>query len=294
MRFDVVTLFPELVLHASGFGITGRALERGLWALGTANPRDFAQDRHRTVDDRPYGGGPGMVMLAEPLAAALAAARTAQRNAGCSGSTVIHLSPAGRPLTHARVMELVAARDAGYVLLAGRYEGIDERLIAREVDEEIAIGDFVVSGGELPALMLIDAVVRQLPGAMNDAASAQQESFVEGLLDTPHYTRPEVYAGERVPDVLLSGHHAEIARWRRDQAVARTLARRPELLQHAQLSPQERRRLTETAATGASRTLRGASGDEAERSRSANDKAGMTSAAAPTSLPRKNERKERA
>jgi tRNA (guanine37-N1)-methyltransferase len=294
MRFDVVTLFPELVLHASGFGITGRALERGLWALGTVNPRDFAQDAHRTVDDRPYGGGPGMVMLAEPLAAALAAARAAQRDSGCSGSTVIHLSPAGRPLTHARVMELAAARDGGYVLLAGRYEGIDERLIAREVDEEIAIGDFVVSGGELPALMLIDAVVRQLPGAMNDAASAQQDSFVDGLLDTPHYTRPEVYAGERVPDVLLSGHHAEIARWRRDQAVARTLERRPELLEHAQLSPQERRRLTETAATEASRTLRGAAGNEAERSRSANDKAGMTSAAAPTSLPRKNERKERA
>src|SRR5665213_2919020 len=167
MRFDVVTLFPELVLHASGFGITGRARERGLWSLATVNPRDFAQDAHRSVDDRPYGGGPGMVMLAEPLAAALAVARAAQRDAGCSGSTVIHLSPAGQPLTHARVMQLATQRDAGYVLLAGRYEGIDERLIAREVDCEIAIGDFVVSGGELPALMLIDAIVRQLPGAMN-------------------------------------------------------------------------------------------------------------------------------
>jgi tRNA (guanine37-N1)-methyltransferase len=294
MRFDVVTLFPELVLHASGFGITGRARERGLWSLGTVNPRDFAQDAHRTVDDRPYGGGPGMVMLAEPLAAALATARATQRDAGCSGSTVIHLTPAGRPLTHARVMELAAARDSGYVLLAGRYEGIDERLIAREVDEEIAIGDFVVSGGELPALMLIDAVVRQLPGAMNDAASAEQESFVDGLLDTPHYTRPEVYAGERVPDVLLSGHHADIARWRRAQALARTAARRPELLQHAQLSAQDRRQLAESAVTDVSRNTRDAAGNEAERSRSAHDKAGMTSAAAPTSLPRKNERKERA
>ncbi|MEO6929298.1 MAG: tRNA (guanosine(37)-N1)-methyltransferase TrmD, partial [Casimicrobiaceae bacterium] len=191
MRFDVVTLFPELVLHASGFGITGRARERGLWQLGVVNPRDFAQDAHRTVDDRPYGGGPGMVMLAEPLAAAIATARKAQRDAGCGTTTVIHLSPAGQPLTHEWVMRLAAPRDSGYVLLAGRYEGIDERLIAREVDCEVAIGDFVVSGGELPALMLIDAVVRQLPGAMNDAASAQQESFVDGLLDTPHYTRPE-------------------------------------------------------------------------------------------------------
>jgi tRNA (guanine37-N1)-methyltransferase len=295
MRFDVVTLFPELVLHASGFGITGRALERGLWSLGTINPRDFAQDAHRTVDDRPYGGGPGMVMMAQPLAAALAAARDTQRGAGCAGSTVIHLSPAGRPLTHARVMQLAAARDSGYVLLAGRYEGIDERLIARDVDEEIAIGDFVVSGGELPALMLIDAVVRQLPGAMNDAASADQESFVDGLLDTPHYTRPEVYAGQRAPEVLLSGHHAEIARWRRTQALARTAQRRPELLAHAKLSAQDRKLLAEFASRGAQHAARDAPASEAERARSAIDyKAGMTSAEAPTSLPLKNERKEQA
>ena len=178
MRFDVVTLFPELIEQASAFGITDRARARGLWSLGTVNPRDFAQDAHRTVDDRPYGGGPGMVMMADPLAKALAAARAAQRNAGCKRSTVIHLTPAGTPLTHARVMQLADARDEGFILLAGRYEGIDERLIAREVDLEIAIGDFVVSGGELPALMLIDAVVRQLPGALNDAASRDRKSVV--------------------------------------------------------------------------------------------------------------------
>lgn len=295
MRFDVVTLFPELIEHASGFGITGRARERGLWSLGTVNPRDFAQDAHRTVDDRPYGGGPGMVMLAEPLAAALAKARATQRGAGCVATTVIHLTPAGQPLTHARVMQLAEARDMGYVLLAGRYEGIDERLVAREVDCEIAIGDFVVSGGELPALMLIDAVVRQLPGAMNDAASAEQESFVDGLLDTPHYTRPEVYAGDRVPDVLLSGHHAAIARWRRGQSLARTAQRRPELLARAQLSVQDTNLLAEFASAEADRKARDGTVNEAERSRPASDyKAGMTPAAAPASLPRKNERKEQA
>lgn len=294
MRFDVVTLFPEAVVAASGFGITGRARERGLWSLATVNPRDFAQDAHRTVDDRPYGGGPGMVMLAEPLAAALGAARDAQRDAGCNPSTVIHLSPAGRPLTHARVMQLATAHDAGYVLLAGRYEGIDERLIAREVDEEIAIGDFVVSGGELPALMLIDAVVRQLPGAMNDAASAEQESFVDGLLDTPHYTRPEVYAGDCVPDVLLSGHHAKIARWRRAQSLARTALRRPDLLAHAQLTAQDRKLLAEIASTETDRTARDVSPNEPERVRSGYDnKAGTTSAEAPTSRLPENERNER-
>src|SRR5690606_8049387 len=177
VRIDVVTLFPEMVAHAAGFGITGRALERGLWSLGTFNPRDFATDSYRTVDDRPYGGGPGMVMLAEPLAQALSAARAAQRESGFAATRVIHLSPSGKPLTHDHVMVLASARETGYVLLAGRYEGIDERLIAREVDEEIAIGDFVVSGGELPALMLMDAIVRQLPGALNDSRSAEQESF---------------------------------------------------------------------------------------------------------------------
>jgi len=250
MRFDVVTIFPEFVLHAAAFGVTGRARDRGLWSLGTWNPRDFTTDSYRTIDDRPYGGGPGMVMMAEPIAKALAAARAAQRDAGVGGTRTIHLSPTGRPLTHRRVAELAAAREAGYVLVAGRYEGIDERLIAREVDEEIAIGDFVVSGGELPALMMIDAVVRHLPGVLNDASSAEQESFAEGLLDCPHYTRPEVYAGERVPDVLLSGHHADIRRWRLKASLARTRARRPELLVGRKLTAEESKLLAEIEREG--------------------------------------------
>lgn len=231
MRIDVVTLFPAMVEHACGFGVTGRARERGLWQLATWNPRDFTTDAHRTVDDRPYGGGPGMVMLAEPLARSLAAARAAQAAAGVAHPRVVYLSPAGAPLTHARVKAMAEAPQAGYILLAGRYEGVDERLIAREVDEEIAIGDFVVSGGELPALMLIDAIARQLPGALNDAQSAQEDSFVAGLLDCPHYTRPEVYEGVRVPEVLLSGHHEAIRKWRLAESLKRTAERRPDLLQ---------------------------------------------------------------
>jgi tRNA (guanine37-N1)-methyltransferase len=246
MRFDVVTLFPELVEHAMRFGIPGRARERGLWTLATVNPRDFATDAHRTVDDRPYGGGPGMVMLAAPLMQALAAAQAAQHAAGYAASRVVYLSPSGVPLTHARVMAMATAAE-GVVLLAGRYEGIDERLLARAVDEEIAIGDFVVSGGELPALMLMDAVARQLPGALNDAESAVQESFVAGVLDCPHYTRPEEFEGERVPDVLLSGNHAAIRRWRRMQALGRTLQRRPDLLDRHELSREDRQLLAEFA-----------------------------------------------
>ncbi len=241
MRIDVVTLFPEMVGHATRFGVTGRALERGLWRLGVWNPRDFVTDNYRTIDDRPYGGGPGMVMLAEPLARALAAARAAQAADGCKATRTLHLSPAGTPLVHARVAELAAAADeTGFVLLAGRYEGIDERLLAREVDEEIAVGDFVVSGGELPALMLIDAIVRQRPGVLNDAESAAQDSFADGLLDCPHYTRPEEHDGERVPDVLLSGHHAAIRAWRLKQSLGRTWERRPDLLRDRVLSKEER------------------------------------------------------
>jgi tRNA (guanine37-N1)-methyltransferase len=245
VRIDVVTLFPEMVSHAARFGVTGRALERGLWRIGIWNPRDFATDSYRTIDDRPYGGGPGMVMLAEPLVKALAAARAAQSADGCAGTRTICLSPAGVPLTHRKVAELAAAAQFGYVLLAGRYEGIDERLLAREVDEEIAIGDIVVSGGELPALMLIDAMVRQQPGVLNDAQSAAQDSFVDGLLDCPHYTRPEEYRGDRVPEVLLSGNHAAIRRWRLKQSLGRTWERRAELLQARALSGDEAALLAE-------------------------------------------------
>jgi tRNA (guanine37-N1)-methyltransferase len=239
VRIDVVTLFPDMVAQAADFGVTGRARQRGLWHLGLWNPRDYTADNHRTVDDRPYGGGPGMVMLAEPLSRAIAAAKAAQVAAGVPEPTVIHLSPAGVPLTHAHVLAMAMATDAGYVLLAGRYEGIDERLLAREADEEIAIGDFVVSGGELPALMLIDAIARQLPGALNDELSAQQDSFVAGLLDCPHYTRPEVLDGVVVPAVLLSGHHADIRRWRLKQALGRTWERRPDLLVDRTLTNEE-------------------------------------------------------
>ncbi len=239
LRVDVLTLFPDLVEHATRFGVTGRARERGLWTLGVWNPRDYAPGNYRAVDDRPYGGGPGMVMLAEPLAKALAAARAAQAEAGCARSHTIYLSPAGAPLSHRRVMELATAADVGYVLLAGRYEGVDERFLGREVDEEIAIGDFVVSGGELPALMLIDAVVRQRPGVLNDEESAKQDSFVAGLLDHPHYTRPEQDGDETVPAVLLSGDHAAIRRWRLKQALGRTWERRPDLLAQRTLSREE-------------------------------------------------------
>ena len=245
MRIDVVTLFPEMIEQAVRFGVTARARERSLWGLGVWNPRDFARDNHKTVDDRPYGGGPGMVMLPGPLCEAIGAARAAQRTEGIGASRTIHLTPAGAPLTHARVVELAAASDVGYVLIAGRYEGVDERVAAREADLEIAVGDFVVSGGELPALMLIDAIVRQLPGALNDAESAAQESFVAGLLDCPHYTRPEVFEGMPVPAVLLSGNHAAIARWRKMQALGRTWERRPALLDARALTAQEQELLAQ-------------------------------------------------
>ncbi|MEO8506369.1 MAG: tRNA (guanosine(37)-N1)-methyltransferase TrmD [Betaproteobacteria bacterium] len=243
MRIDVVTLFPDMVAQVARVGVTGRALDRGLWQLGVWNPRDYTTDNHKTVDDRPYGGGPGMVMLAAPLAQAIAAAKAAQRAAGVTATRVIHLSPAGVPLTHVRVMELATAPGVGYVLLAGRYEGIDERLIQRDVDEEVAVGEFVVSGGELPALMVIDAIARQLPGALNDEQSAREDSFADGLLDCPHYTRPEVYEGRAVPEVLLSGHHEQIRRWRLQQSLQRTRQRRPDLLSCRALTKDEARLL---------------------------------------------------
>ncbi|WP_371325517.1 tRNA (guanosine(37)-N1)-methyltransferase TrmD [Dechloromonas sp. ZY10] len=229
MRFDCVSIFPEMFAAVTQSGITRRALEEGRWAWQGWNPRDFAENAWRRVDDRPFGGGPGMLMQAAPLEKAIASAKAAQSAVGVVRSRVIYLSPQGRPLTHARVMELAAA-DEGLILLCGRYEGIDERLIERCVDEEISVGDFVLSGGELPAMVLIDAVVRQLPGVLGDAASATEDSFVDGLLDCPHYTRPEVYEGQGVPAVLLSGDHKKIRRWRLKQSLQRTRERRPELL----------------------------------------------------------------
>lgn len=237
---DVVTLFPEMFVALSQSGITRRALEDGRWSLDFWNPRDFTRDVHRTVDDRPYGGGPGMVMMTEPLEKAISAAKARQSACGLASSRVVYLSPQGAPLTHQRVMRFVqAVPREGVVLLCGRYEGIDERLIERCVDEEISIGDFVLSGGEIPAMALLDAVVRQLPGVLNDADSAAQDSFVAGLLDCPHYTRPEEYDGQRVPDVLLSGHHEVIRRWRLKQALGRTWQRRPDLLDGRSLSKEE-------------------------------------------------------
>ncbi len=243
MRIEVVTLFPEMVHAAAQYGVTGRALERGLWALACRNPREFASDAYRSVDDRPYGGGPGMVMLAEPLTRAIGAARVALKAAGIAAPKVICLTPQGEPLRHERIATLAA--EAGLILVAGRYEAIDERVMEREVDLEIAVGDFVVSGGELPALLLIDAVVRQLPGVLNDAQSKVEESFVDGLLDCPHYTRPELYEDKAVPSVLLSGDHAAVARWRRKQALGRTWLRRPDLLVCRSLTEEEAKLLAE-------------------------------------------------
>lgn len=239
---DVVTLFPEMFVALSGSGVTRRALEAGRWNLELWNPRDFTEDRYRTVDDRPYGGGPGMLMLPQPLEAAIAAARTRQLSANVGRSRVIYLSPQGMLLTHQRVMQFVhdlVELNEGVVLLCGRYEGVDQRVIERCVDEEVSIGDFVVSGGEIPAMALLDAIVRQLPGVLNDAESAAQDSFFAGLLDCPHYTRPEDYEGRRVPDVLLSGHHERIRRWRLQQALGRTWQRRPELISGRVLSKEE-------------------------------------------------------
>jgi tRNA (guanine37-N1)-methyltransferase len=241
MQFDVVTLFAPMFDAITQHGISRRAVERGLFALHCWNPRYFASDNYRTVDDRPYGGGPGMVMLAEPLEKALQAARDRQQQQTGQQPKVVYLSPQGQPLTHSLVMQLKA--EPGLVLLAGRYEGVDERVIQRQVDLEVSIGDYVLSGGELGAMVLIDAIVRQLPGVLNDAGSAEQDSFVDGLLDCPHYTRPEVYEGISVPDVLLSGNHAEINRWRLKQALGRTWQRRPELLASRQLTKEESRLL---------------------------------------------------
>lgn len=237
-RADVVTIFPEMFSALAGSGMPRKGLNSGAWCLRCWNPRDFTADLHRTVDDRPYGGGPGMVMMAGPLEAAIAAAKDDQASAGISGSRVTYLSPQGRRLDHGMVRQY--STEPGLILLCGRYEGIDERVLSRCVDEEVSIGDFVVSGGELPAMLLLDAVVRHLPGVLNDAASAVQDSFVDGLLDCPHYTRPEEYGGERVPEVLLSGNHERIRAWRLEQSLGRTWRRRPDLLQGRELTRDEK------------------------------------------------------
>ncbi|AKU22165.1 tRNA (guanosine(37)-N1)-methyltransferase TrmD [Massilia sp. NR 4-1] len=231
MQFDVITLFPEMFAALTQSGVTRRAFEQRKWGLSLWNPRDFTTDNHRTVDDRPYGGGPGMVMLAKPLEATINAAKQRQIVAGLPAPRVVFMSPQGKQLTHERVMNL--KQEPGLVILCGRYEAVDQRLLDRCVDEEISLGDFVLSGGELPAMALMDAVVRQLPGALNTDASAVEDSFVNGLLDSPHYTRPENYEGVAVPPVLMGGNHAEIDKWRRERMLEATARKRPDLLEKA-------------------------------------------------------------
>ena len=243
IHFDAVTLFPEMFDALTRSGVTRRAFEGGLYELVVWNPRDFSTNAYRSVDDRPYGGGPGMVMMAEPLEKALKAARQRQRSSGVREPKVVYFSPQGRLLDHELVVEL--SREEGLILLAGRYEGVDERLVTRQAQYEVSIGDYVLSGGELPAMVLMDALVRQIPGALGDAESATQESFVHGLLDCQHYTRPEVYEGMAVPAVLMSGNHAEIERWRLKQALGRTWSRRPELLARLKLNLEQQLLLEE-------------------------------------------------
>jgi len=235
MRFDVITLFPEMIQDACTHGVTGRAVDRSLIDVRCWNPRDEAQDAHRSVDDRPYGGGPGMVMMAEPLERTLAKVR-----ASVPESPLVYLSPQGKPVTQA----MLEPR-GGLILLCGRYEGIDERFIEAHVDEEWSLGDFVLSGGEIAAMAVIDASARLVPGVLGDELSAAQDSFMNGLLDCPHYTRPEIWQDRPVPDVLMSGHHAKIYRWRLKQSLGRTWLRRPDLLDRRPLSDEERELLRE-------------------------------------------------
>ena len=239
MHLGVITLFPDMVSTIAEFGVVGRAQRNALVALDIENPRDHTSDVHRTVDDRPYGGGPGMVMKYAPLSGALAAARERSPE----GSPVVYLSPQGRVFDQATAKRYAGL--PGLILLAGRYEGIDERFIESHVDEELSIGDFVLSGGEVAAMAVIDAVVRLLPGVLGDDESAEQDSFMEGLLDCPHFTRPEEIEGRKVPDVLLSGDHAQIARWRLKQALGRTFERRPDLVAKLELSAEQQALLDE-------------------------------------------------
>jgi tRNA (guanine37-N1)-methyltransferase len=242
MKIEVVTVFPRMIAEALGFGIVGRAIERGLASVGTEDPRVHTRDAHRTVDDRPYGGGPGMVMKPEPLLAAIRAAHARLP----PGSPRICLSAQGAPFGQAQAREL--ARLPGALLVVGRYEGIDERVMELAIDRELSVGDYVLSGGELPALTVIDALIRLLPGALGDERSSEQDSFGQGLLDWPHYTRPEVFEGRAVPPVLLSGDHADIRRWRLKRAVERTWRRRPELIAAGGLTSEAQRALNELLA----------------------------------------------
>jgi len=242
VHIAVVTLFPGMFEAVTGHGVTGRAVVQGGLVVTAVDPRDFTSDRHRTVDDRPYGGGPGMLMKVDPLRQAIHAAR-AQVATGGEPPRVVYLSPQGRRLDHDRVKALAAL--PSLVLVAGRYEGVDERLLESEVDEELSIGDYVLSGGELPAMVVIDAVARLLPGTLGHADSAAEDSFAAGLLDYPQYTRPEVFEGRRVPEILLSGDHERIRRWRLKQALGRTRERRPDLLEGRALGPEEKQLLAE-------------------------------------------------
>jgi tRNA (guanine37-N1)-methyltransferase len=245
MKIEVVTLFPEMITGATGFGIVGRAIERGLLSVATEDPRTHTRDPHRTVDDRPYGGGPGMVLKPGPMLAAIRAAHARLP----PGTPRVYLSAQGRPLDQAQARALSLL--PGLLLIAARYEGLDERAIELGVDCELSVGDYVLSGGELPALTVIDAVARLLPGALGDERSSVEESFNEGLLDWPHYTRPEVFEGLAVPAVLLSGNHADIRRWRLEQAVSRTLRRRPDLVNRGALTPEANRLLNQLLAAQA-------------------------------------------
>jgi tRNA (guanine37-N1)-methyltransferase len=250
MQMQIVSLFPEMVNAVARYGVVGRAVERGLLRLGYHNPREFTDDPHRTVDDRPYGGGPGMVMRYEPVAAAIAAAKSALP----AGSKVVCLSPQGRVFDQATAKRFAAL--PGLVLLSGRYEGFDERIVEIAVDEELSLGDFVLSGGEIAAMAVIDAVARLLPGVLGDEDSAENDSFADGLLEYPQYTRPETVAGRRVPEVLLSGDHARIARWRYQQALGRSFLRRPDLVRKLKLNEEQQQLLTDFLRRDASRDKR--------------------------------------
>ncbi len=239
MHIQAISVLPEMFQSITEYGVTSRALKQDLWQFNAINPRQFADNKLGYIDDRPFGGGPGMIMMAPPLQAAIDFAK--EQHQGKEPTKVIYLSPQGKPFTHAKAEEL--AQTSGFILLCGRYEGIDERLLETSVDEEISIGDFVVSGGELPAMMVIDAVLRLIDGVLGDNQSAKEDSFADGLLDCPHYTRPLVFQDKTVPDVLRSGHHKNIATWRLQQSLQRTLNRRPDLLDQRPLTKQESRLL---------------------------------------------------